>query len=146
MSTIVTDTLQGKTSATSINLPTTTNIGSTPLVSASANSMTIRGEGSNTTNVQQGLCKSWCEANAAGTAITDSFNISSVGDTSTGRQVHNQTNTMSNGDYSAFVSGGTVSSNNVFAATYATNCSVFSYNGSAYADMQLCSGLFGDLS
>ena len=61
MSTIVTDTLQGKTSATSITLPTTTNIGSTPLVSASANSMTIRGEGSAVTNIQQGLCKHWVQ-------------------------------------------------------------------------------------
>ncbi len=59
MSTIVTDTLQGKTTATSITLPTTTNIGSTPLVSASAGSMTIRGEGSAVTNIQQGLAKAW---------------------------------------------------------------------------------------
>ena len=146
MSTIVTDTLQGKITATSITLPKTTNIGATPLVSASANSMTIRGEGSTTTSVQQGLCKSWCEATADGTTILDSLNISSVGDTSTGRQVHNQTNTMASGIYSAYVSGGTVSSNNVFVATYATNASVFSYNGSAYSDMQMCSGLFGDLS
>lgn len=84
MSTIVTDTLQGKTSATSITLPTTTNIGSTPLVSASANSMTIRGEGSAVTNIQQGLCKAWSMYNHSTEATLDSFNQSSATDTSTG--------------------------------------------------------------
>ena len=49
MSTIVTDTITGKSTATTII------IGSTPVVSASANSMTIRGEGSNQTSIQQVL-------------------------------------------------------------------------------------------
>ena len=53
MSTIVTDTITGKSTSTTIT------IGSTPVVSASANSMTIRGEGSNQTSIQQGLNKSW---------------------------------------------------------------------------------------
>ncbi len=51
MSTIIVDTLTGKSTATTIT------IGSTPVVSASANSLTIRGEGSNQTSVQQGLAK-----------------------------------------------------------------------------------------
>ena len=87
MSTIVTDTLQGKTSATSITLPTTTNIGATPLVSASANSMTIRGEGSAVTNIQRGLTKGFiCVDVSAGAAFSsnDSFNIGSVTDNGTG--------------------------------------------------------------
>ena len=101
MSTIVTDTLQGKTSATSITLPTTTNIGATPLVSASANSMTIRGEGSNTTNVQQGLTKSWSSFNGTGTvALRDSFNTSSITDRGTGAYTHNISSAMGNGNYS----------------------------------------------
>ena len=82
MSTIVTDTLQGKTSATSITLPTTTNIGSTPLVSASVNSMTIRGEGSAVTNIQQGLAKAWQKHNTS--SVNDSFNASSFTDNGTG--------------------------------------------------------------
>ena len=51
MSTIVTDTITGKSTATTVT------IGSTPVVSSSANSMTIRGEGSNQTNIQRSLCK-----------------------------------------------------------------------------------------
>ena len=96
MSTIVTDTLQGKTSATSITLPTTTNIGSTPLVSASANSMTIRGEGSATTNIQQGLVKVFNSmSHDSGTPTTvDSFNVASMLDSGTGNYRVNYTNNM----------------------------------------------------
>ena len=99
--TIVTDTLQGKTSATSITLPTTTNIGATPLVSASANSMSIRGEGSNTTNVQQGLCKAWIEMTGTGTiAINDSFNFSSITDLNVGQYSMTFATNMGNATYS----------------------------------------------
>mgnify|MGYP001281438490 FL=1 len=96
MSTIVTDTLQGKTSATSITLPTTTNIGSTPLVSASANSMTIRGEGSATTNIQQGLAKTWITYgnSTSPPTINDSFNVSSTVDNGAGDQTHRHSNDM----------------------------------------------------
>ena len=51
MSEIILDTITGKSTATTVT------IGSTPVVSASANSMTIRGEGSNQTSIQQGLVK-----------------------------------------------------------------------------------------
>ena len=102
MSTIVTDTLQGKTSATSITLPTTTNIGSTPLVSASVNSMTIRGEGNAVTNIQQGLGKVWNNLNGTGTIATrDSFNVSSNVDSGTGVYTTNYTNAMSSASQSA---------------------------------------------
>ena len=50
MSTIIVDTLTGKSTATTIT------IGSTPVVSV-ANSLTIRGEGSAQTSIQQGLAK-----------------------------------------------------------------------------------------
>jgi len=102
MSTIVTDTLQGKTSATSITLPTTTNIGSTPLVSASANSMTIRGEGSAVTNIQQGLCKAWVHLTQVSTqTIRDSFNVASITDFGTGKTRPTFSNNMGNDDYAA---------------------------------------------
>jgi hypothetical protein len=80
MSTIVTDTITGKSTATTIT------IGSTPVVSASANSMTIRGEGSNQTSIQQGLAKAWCHFQGSGTAaLIDSFNHASLTDTDAGR-------------------------------------------------------------
>ena len=57
MSQISADTIKGVTSTNNITL------GNTPIVSASANSLTIRGEGSAQTSVQQGLCKQWIHFN-----------------------------------------------------------------------------------
>ena len=80
MSTIIIDTITGKSTATTVT------IGSTPVVSASANSMTIRGEGSNQTSIQQGLAKAFSLTAADGASITDSFNVSSLTDTASGQQ------------------------------------------------------------
>ena len=78
MSTVILDTITGKSTATTIT------IGSTPVVSASANSMTIRGEGSAQTSIQQGLCKSWLTMDGTGTVgIVDSFNIGGITDNAT---------------------------------------------------------------
>ena len=94
MSTIIVDTLTGKSTATTIT------IGSTPVVSASANSMTIRGEGSNQTSIQQGLGKVWVNFNMANsTSIYDSFNIASLTDVQTGSSIQNFTTNMSNDDF-----------------------------------------------
>jgi len=79
MSTVILDTITGKSTATTIT------IGSTPVVSASANSMTIRGEGSAQTSIQQGLAKAWANFHGVGgTALDDSFNITSIADNGTG--------------------------------------------------------------
>jgi hypothetical protein len=79
MSTVILDTITGKSTATTIT------IGSTPVVSASANSMTIRGEGSAQTSIQQGLAKAWLTMDGVGTiAIVDSFNIGGITDVGTG--------------------------------------------------------------
>jgi hypothetical protein len=78
MSTVILDTITGKSTATTIT------IGSTPVVSASANSMTIRGEGSAQTSIQQGLAKCWHLHDHAGAAILDSFNVTSFTDQATG--------------------------------------------------------------
>ena len=81
MSQISADTIKGVTSANNLTL------GNTPIVSASANSMTIRGEGSAQTSVQQGLAKSFLAYKGNSTnAIYDSNNISSVTDVTTGKQ------------------------------------------------------------
>tara|TARA_R110002072_G_scaffold212007_1_gene369557 strand:+ start:93 stop:566 length:474 start_codon:yes stop_codon:yes gene_type:complete len=79
MSTVILDTITGKSTATTIT------IGSTPVVSASANSLTIRGEGSAQTSIQQGLAKFWIAMNGSGTpAAVDSFNVSTLTDVGTG--------------------------------------------------------------
>jgi hypothetical protein len=87
MSTLVLDTITGKSTATTIT------IGSTPVVSASANSMTIRGEGSNQTSIQQGLTKMWVQHND-GASVADSFNVGSTTDNGTGDYTHAFSNNM----------------------------------------------------
>ena len=92
MSTVILDTITGKSTATTIT------IGSTPVVSASANSMTIRGEGSNQTSIQQGLAKAFLAYKATDTAaIYDSNNISSVSDNGTGDTSPTYTNSFNSG-------------------------------------------------
>jgi len=91
MSTLVTNTITGLSTAANIT------IGSTPVVSASANSLTIRGEGSAQTSIQQGLVKSWINFNGTGTvAIGDSFNVGSLVDRGTGLYTQNFTTSMGN--------------------------------------------------
>ena len=96
MSEVILDTITGKSTATTIT------IGSTPVVSASANSMTIRGEGSNQTSIQQGLAKAWSHLDVgSGTpSIADSFNIASLTDVGTGNTTNTFTNAMNNDNYS----------------------------------------------
>ena len=100
MSTVVLDTITGKSTATTIT------IGSTPVVSASANSMTIRGEGSNQTSIQQGIAKVWCNFEGDGTvAISDSFNTSGITDNTTGDYTIAIATDMANINYSLTASG-----------------------------------------
>tara|TARA_B100001093_G_C26195845_1_gene745926 strand:- start:43 stop:510 length:468 start_codon:yes stop_codon:yes gene_type:complete len=66
---------------------------------SSAGSMTVVGEGgSTTTNLQQGLAKSWLNYNHPSAAVRDSLNVGSVTDNATGHFTKNYTNNM-NGDY-----------------------------------------------
>ncbi len=97
MSTLVIDTIQGKTTAGSIN---------------------VRGEGSNNTNLQQGLAKHWCSFNGQGTvAITDSFNNASLTDNGTGDYNTAITNDFANVNYASSTCGGYSSDGNYCAST-----------------------------
>ena len=99
MSTLVVDTLTGKSTATTLT------IGSTPVVSASANSLTIRGEGSNQTSVQQGLCKAFVVYGEDTAIDAGSHNMASLTDVSTGITDHNfTTNFASNESYTVAIS------------------------------------------
>ena len=93
MSEVILDTITGKSTATTIT------IGSTPVVSASANSMTIRGEGSNQTSIQQGLSKLFVKFQGDNASVNDSFNVSSVDDDNTGYHGVNFTNNMATQHY-----------------------------------------------
>jgi hypothetical protein len=120
MSTVVLDTITGKSTSTTIT------IGSTPVVSASANSMTIRGEGSAQTSIQQGLSKAWANVSGVNTTVNDSFNVASSTDVSTGKKDIGFTNNMSNALYSTvamvFFNTGTGNGmNTAVEATYSTS-------------------------
>ena len=91
MSTLVIDTVQGKTTAGSIN---------------------VRGEGSNNTNLQQGLAKAWLRMNGTGTpAINDSLNVTTITDQATGNYRVTIANDMGNANYCAVTGAGGSSSN-----------------------------------
>ena len=72
------DTLKGKTAAGTIN---------------------VQGEGSATTNLQQGLCKAWCFLDGYNALITDSFNITHETDEGTGAHQVNITSPMANATF-----------------------------------------------
>ena len=66
-----------------------------------AGSISIQGEGSNTTNLQQGLAKQWIHFNGSGTiAILDSFNTTTIVDNGSGDYQVTIANDMANNDYS----------------------------------------------
>jgi hypothetical protein len=99
MSTLVTNTITGLSTAANIT------IGSTPVVSASANSLTIRGEGSAQTSIQQGLAKCWVNFNSTSFGISDSFNLTSATDNGTGDYTVTIASDMGNVNYSANATG-----------------------------------------
>jgi hypothetical protein len=126
MSTLVIDTIQGR---------------------ASANSINVRGEGSATTSLQQGLAKAWCYGSSAA-AVTNSLNVSGGTDNGTGDYTYTLSsalananeaataNSFSNGDHSASVHSSTTS---------AYSIALFNQNGSRY-DVNNGSIVHGDLA
>ena len=69
----------------------------------SSGQVTIRGESSaTTTKLQQGLAKSWSFYNQQTPATPDSFNTSSITDSSTGTYLVNFSNNHASTNYAAF--------------------------------------------
>ena len=142
-----------KNVANQYKIKTDTFEGQTP-----AGSITILGEGTATTNLQQGLCKAWVNfTGISSTAERDSINISGLTDEATARTTVSYTNNMGNTNYtgSYFQSGSTgtavESYNNQYAGAFtartAGNCSVMSHGGSGAIDVANNDLLiFGDLS
>ena len=148
MSTVILDTITGKSTATTIT------IGSTPVISASANSMTIRGEGSAQTSIQQGLCKAWIKLNGGTFGLLDSFNTASVTDNGTGDYTMTVSNAFGNINYN-FVgatdgdgtNGAALYKNNQVAATTTVLRVRTKLLGNQSADRnEIGVSLFGDLA
>ena len=131
MSTLVIDTIQGKTTAGSVN---------------------VRGEGSNNTNLQQGLLKVWIAVNQDGTMATlDSFNIASITDDGTGKSDTNFTTNMSSANYFNSVTAG--NSNNRRAHFFSPSTTQqqievhsVSANSTDADATYVCGGVAGDLA
>tara|TARA_B100000902_G_scaffold12403_1_gene15105 strand:- start:54 stop:518 length:465 start_codon:yes stop_codon:yes gene_type:complete len=60
---------------------------------------TVQGEGTATTNLQQGLAKQFCHLNMSTASVDDSFNNSSITDSNTGNFRYAYTNNMANLGY-----------------------------------------------
>ena len=115
-----------------------------------AGSVTVQGEGTATTNLQQGLAKVWVDLDGTGTiAIDDSLNCTSATDNNTG----NYTVTFTNSMVSATYSGGAIASNRrviIFHTRAAGNAHIYSQDhndGTNEADADpACFLILGDLA
>jgi hypothetical protein len=134
MSTVVLDTITGKSTATTIT------IGSTPVVSASANS----------------LAKHWVKFPPSATAA-DSFNNASITDNGTGDFTLTRTNNLSSANYSTQLNGDTTNgSDSGLASHFASNQNITtsvtrciftrSTDFAAYDPDGMCATLHGDLA
>ncbi len=84
------------TSAITVNEST----GITGFPAGLSGSITVQGEGSNNTNLQQGLTKHWAYFKGTTTTeIKDSFNCSSLGDNGTGDTTTNMTTAFNSAFY-----------------------------------------------
>ena len=146
MSPIIVDTLTGKSTATTIT------IGSTPVVSASANSLTIRGEGSAQTSIQQGLAKMWFYKVTDGSSLADSFNASSVTDTGTGDFSVVFSNNMNNASYgtgkgsTVAYDGQTSASGEQLAGIESSSLRIKMYQNGSISDAVCLGSIHGDLA
>ena len=108
-----------------------TNINTDALVgNTSANSITVRGEGSATTVLNQGLCKAWSN-NAGGSSISinDSFNVSSITDDGLGDIGNVFTNPMASANYCVSVDGGYQNDDGIAKQSFTTSeWGTYAYN------------------
>jgi len=137
MSTLITNTFTGKTSAGSI---------------------VVTGEGgTNTTNLQQGLAKAfgYAQHRTSTVELKDSFNISSWSDDATGRSTWNINSDMANTTYTTVVSSSydaTSGSNQAGSdEVWVTAAGVFKHdtfygNGSYYDNDYVYATVHGDLA
>ena len=120
----------------------------TKLTMNSTGQTTIVGEGgTTTTNLQQGLCKSWIQFNGTSTISTqDSFNRGGLTDNGTGDYTLTFTNNMNNDDY--HVALGMNSKQSLLNALTTSTVRVIAENDSGSAnDTSIATlGVHGDLA
>ena len=119
---------------------------------STAGSILVTGEGnSTTTNLQKGLAKARHASSADGATLYGSLNVSSLGDTATGKQTITFTNAMANDDYSAVSGSGSQANGSarmmLIDSLGTASYQVHAYNNSnALADSSSSSTVHGDLA
>ena len=121
-----------------------------------AGSITVQGEGTATTNLQQGLVKHWCHFRMNTAAVDDSFNNSSITDQATGQFTMNLTNHMASAGFDLQIVSGVWHSGTyardgsirtdtrLETSTY--DCIASSLGGSMYDVFRMSGGRVGDLA
>ena len=89
-------------------------------------SIDVQGEGTATTNLQQGLCKAWARLDP--NTLQDSFNTASILDNGTADFEFNYTNNMGNANYSVVGDG---NSNQGNTGTLNTNANAQNENSAS---------------
>ena len=119
-------------------------------------SITVQGEGTATTNMQQGLSKAWLNMDGTGTiSVRGSLNVTGLTDVGTGQYKVNISSSMTNANYAVAIGSkdnaygcqnftGKQSNSTQTTSLFAIN----SYNGShAYEDnVNYMASLHGDLA
>ncbi len=117
---------------------------------STAGSIAVTGEGnSTTTNLQQGLAKVWSTQSADGASTLDSFNVTSIADTATGKQTINFANDFANANYCTNLSNTGGTTRFLGATTTATGSILvfgFAADDSGFSDTQIATQIKGDLA
>ena len=108
--------------------------------------VSVQGEGTATTNLQQGLCKVWIKTPADGASISDSFNVSSATDSATGQVIVNINNDMANANYAIGMSTITNVDQTLIVSDATGSYDMRTWNGSAYVDIGMRTMVAGDLA
>ena len=125
----------------------------TSMIISSAGQITAQGEGTATTNLQQGLAKVWCSATIATNThtIQDSLNVTSLTDGGAGITSVVIANDMSNDDYANNVTGrgSTIVFGSINDGKYATSTVgiyLFNTSGSLTDATYAITSVHGDLA
>ena len=100
--------------------------------------------------VVEGSAKAWAFTNNTGTTINDSLNISSLGDTDTGKQLLSFTSTMGNANYMSQATANSSQNDWGHAGTITkstSQCDTTAYDaGGSYQDNRMDTIFLGDLA
>ena len=115
-----------------------------------ANTSTYVSDGGGATqNTVQGLVKAWSFTAADGASISDSFNISSLGDTAAGQQTLNFNNDFGSANHSVVASQGTGNQHDVVMSTKAAGTQlikIYDPDAGAFQDSLINAVAHGDLA